>query len=177
MGLVLEIWKKNAKFWTTSILLSMPEEEKIKVPAFTEEQSRYTPDQRSRLMRKIRSTNTKPELMLRRALWARGYRYRKDVKDLPGKPDIAIKKYKIAVFIDGEFWHGFNWEDKKPRIKRNREYWIPKIERNMQRDQQNTRRLQEMGWTVFRFWEQKLKKNFQLCLEAVIEEVERRKKN
>lgn len=151
-------------------------EDPIKVPAFSEEQSRYTPEQRSRLMSRIRSTDTKPELMLRRALWALGYRYRKDVKSLPGKPDIAIKKYKVAVFVDGEFWHGYNWAEKKPRIQRNREYWIPKIERNMQRDRQNTQALQDKGWTVFRFWEQRLKKDFNTCLEAVVEELERRKK-
>lgn len=147
----------------------------IKVPAFSEEQSRYTPEERSRLMSRIRSADTRPELMLRRALWALGYRYRKGVKGLPGKPDIAVKKYKVAVFVDGEFWHGYNWAEKKPRIQRNREYWIPKIERNMQRDRQNTQRLQEMGWTVFRFWEHKLKKEFHTCLEAVVEELERRK--
>lgn len=151
-------------------------EDPIKVPAFTEEQSRYTPEQRSRLMSRIRSTDTKPELKLRRALWALGYRYRKDVKDLPGKPDIAIKKYKVAVFVDGEFWHGYNWAEKKPRIRRNREYWIPKIERNMQRDRQNTEALQAKGWTVFRFWEHKLKKEFHTCLEAVVDELERKKR-
>ncbi len=151
-------------------------EDPIKVPAFTEEQSRYTPEQRSRLMSRIRSTDTKPELMLRRALWALGYRYRKDVRDLPGKPDIAIKKYKVAVFVDGEFWHGYNWQEKKPRIRRNREYWIPKIERNMQRDRQNTQALQDKGWTVFRFWEHRLKKEFNTCLEAVVEELERKKR-
>ena len=151
-------------------------EDPIKVPAFTEEQSRYTPEQRSRLMRRIRSTDTKPELMLRQALWALGYRYRKDVKSLPGKPDIAIKKYKVAVFVDGEFWHGYNWAEKKPRIQSNREYWIPKIERNMQRDRQNTETLQDRGWTVFRFWEHKLKKEFHTCLEAVVEELEQKKR-
>ena len=151
-------------------------EDPIKVPAFTEEQSRYTPEQRSRLMRRIRSTDTKPELMLRQALWALGYRYRKDVKSLPGKPDIAIKKYKVAVFVDGEFWHGYNWAEKKPRIQSNREYWIPKIERNMQRDRQNTETLQDRGWTVFRFWAHKLKKEFHTCLEAVVEELERKKR-
>ena len=152
------------------------EEDPIKVPAFTEEQSRYTPEQRSRLMSRIRSTDTRPELMLRRALWALGYRYRKDVKSLPGKPDIAVRKYKVAVFVDGEFWHGYNWAEKKLRIKRNREYWIPKIERNMQRDRQNTQALQEQGWTVFRFWEHKLKKEFHTCLEAVVEELEKKKR-
>ncbi|MCO6489048.1 MAG: very short patch repair endonuclease [Phaeodactylibacter sp.] len=152
------------------------QEDPIKVPAFTEEQRRYTPEQRSRLMSKIRSRDTKPELMLRRALWALGYRYRKNVKSLPGSPDIAIKKYKVAVFVDGGFWHGYKWEEKKSSIHRNREYWIPKIERNMQRDRQNTQALQEKGWTVFRFWEHKLKKEFHICLEAVVDELERRKR-
>lgn len=154
----------------------MPEKEKpIKVPAFSEAQSRYTPESRSRLMRKIRSRDTQPELMLRRALWQLGYRYRKNVEDLPGRPDIAIKKYRVAIFVDGEFWHGYNWPEKKPRIQRNREYWIPKIERNMQRDRDNTLTLQEMGWTVFRFWEHKLKKDFDICLGAVTEALEKRK--
>ena len=152
------------------------QEDPIKVPAFTEEQRRYTPEQRSRLMSKIRSRDTKPELMLRRALWALGYRYRKNVKSLPGSPDIAIKKYKVAVFVDGGFWHGYNWEEKNSSIHRNREYWIPKIERNMQRDRQNTQALQEKGWTVFRFWEHKLKKEFHTCLEAVVDELERKKR-
>jgi len=147
----------------------------IKVPAFTEEQSRYTPEKRSRLMSKIRSTDTRPELMLRRALWALGYRYRKNVKGLPGTPDIAIKKYKVAVFVDGDFWHGRNWEEKKSRIQSNREYWIPKIERNMQRDRQNTQLLQDRGWTVFHFWESRLEKEFHTCLEAIVEELERKK--
>lgn len=151
-------------------------EDPIKVPAFSEEQSRYTPEERSRLMSKIRSTDTEPELMLRRALWALGYRYRKNVKDLPGRPDIAIKKYKVAVFVDGDFWHGYKWKEKKHRIQRNREYWIPKIERNMQRDRQNTEALQEKGWTVFRFWEHKLKKEFNTCLEAIVDELERKKR-
>ncbi|MCB9275471.1 MAG: very short patch repair endonuclease [Lewinellaceae bacterium] len=156
----------------------MPEKEKpIKVPAFSDEQSRYTPQSRSRLMQKIRSTDTRAELMLRRALWQLGYRYRKDVSGLPGKPDIAFKKFKVAVFVDGEFWHGYNWEEKKPRIQHNREYWIPKIERNMQRDRENTLALQEMGWTVFRFWEHKLKKEFDICLRAVTDELEKRKRD
>ena len=149
-------------------------EDPIKVPAFSEEQSRYTTEQRSRLMSKIRSSDTKPELQLRRALWALGYRYRKNVRDLPGKPDIAIKKYKVAVFVDGGFWHGYDWADKQHRIKRNREYWIPKIERNMQRDRQNTEALQARGWTVFHFWEHRLKKDFHTCLEAVVDEIERK---
>ena len=126
-------------------------------------------------MSRIRSKDTKAEVRLRKALWARGYRYRKNVKSLPGSPDIAIKKYKVAVFIDGEFWHGYNWEEKQYSIKRNRAYWIPKIERNMERDRENTRKLQEKGWLVLRFWEQRLKKEFNVCLALITEAIDDRR--
>lgn len=127
-------------------------------------------------MSRIRSENTKAEVKLRKALWAKGYRYRKNVRSLPGSPDIAIKKYKIAVFIDGEFWHGYNWEEKRAAIKSNRSYWIPKIERNMERDRENTQKLQENGWLVLRFWEQRLKKEFNTCLILIAEAIESRRK-
>jgi len=126
-------------------------------------------------MSRIRSKDTKAEVRLRKALWARGYRYRKNVKSLPGSPDIAIKKYKVAVFIDGEFWHGYNWEEKRQTIKRNRAYWIPKIERNMERDRENTLKLQEKGWLVLRFWEQRLKKEFNVCLALITEAIDDRR--
>ncbi|MCR9099610.1 MAG: very short patch repair endonuclease [bacterium] len=146
-----------------------------KVPRFEEAQTHYISEQRSRTMSRIRSKDTKAEVRLRKALWARGYRYRKNVKSLPGSPDIAIKKYKVAVFIDGEFWHGYNWEEKQHAIKRNRAYWIPKIERNMERDRENTRKLQEKGWLVLRFWEQRLKKEFNICLALITEAIEDRR--
>jgi len=126
-------------------------------------------------MSRIRSKDTKTEVKLRKALWAKGYRYRKNVKSLPGSPDIAIKKYKVAVFIDGEFWHGYNWEQKRQTIKRNRAYWIPKIERNMERDRENTQKLQENGWLVLRFWEQRLKKEFNVCLALITEAIDSRR--
>jgi DNA mismatch endonuclease (patch repair protein) len=126
-------------------------------------------------MSRIRSKDTKTEVKLRKALWAKGYRYRKNVKSLPGSPDIAIKKYKVAVFIDGEFWHGYNWEEKRQAIKRNRAYWIPKIERNMERDRDNTQKLQEKGWLVLRFWEQRLKKEFNVCLALITEAIDDRR--
>ncbi|BDR57498.1 very short patch repair endonuclease [Xylocopilactobacillus apis] len=88
-----------------------------------------TREQRSFNMSQIRSTNTKPEIKLRKALWNRGVRYRKNLNTLPGKPDIAITKSKIAVFIDGEFWHGYKWNENKNNIHSNRDYWIPKIEK------------------------------------------------
>lgn len=134
-----------------------------------------TTSERSRLMSKIRSTGTIPEIHLRKSLWSKGYRYRKNNKSLPGKPDITFAKYKIAVFIDGEFWHGFNWEDKKGKIKSNRDYWIPKIERNMVRDKKNNLLLEQSGWKVIRFWEKEVKKDIAKCSNIIIKTIEDRK--
>jgi len=142
--------------------------ERIKVPRFNEESGFYTTPERSKIMGKIRGKNTKPELAFRKALWAAGYRYRIDYKKLMGKPDIVLKKYRTAIFIDGEFWHGHNWDERKLKIKTNKEFWIPKIERNMQRDQEVNEALAEMGYTVFRFWESEVKKNLDRCLDTVI---------
>ena len=139
----------------------------IKVPRFREEDGFYTSPKRSKIMSKIRGKNTKPELTFRKALWHAGYRYRVDYKKLIGKPDILLKKYKTAIFIDGEFWHGHNWENRKAKIKSNREFWIPKIERNIQRDQEVNRALQDLGYTVFRFWESEVKKHLEECLAQV----------
>ena len=126
-----------------------------------------TPEQRRKNMQAIKSKDTSIELRLRKALWQSGIRYRKNYKKLPGKPDIAITKYHIAVFCDSDFWHGYDWEIRTQRIKSNREYWIPKIERNMERDKAVTRQLQEAGWTVLRFWEWQIKKHLDECVEAV----------
>ena len=120
-------------------------------------------------MGKIRGKNTKPELAFRKALWAAGYRYRIDYKKLIGKPDIALNKYKTVIFIDGEFWHGHNWEERKQKIKTNREFWIPKIERNIQRDHEVNTELKRLGYTVFRFWARDVKKNLDDCLNRVLE--------
>ena len=86
-----------------------------------------TPEQRRKNMQAIRSTDTSIEIALRTALWHRGVRYRKNYKQLPGKPDIAITKYRIVVFCDSDYWHGYDWENRHQRIKSNRDYWIPKI--------------------------------------------------
>ncbi len=142
--------------------------ERIKVPRFNEESGFYTTPERSKIMGKIRGKNTKPELAFRKALWQSGYRYRIDYKKLIGKPDIALKKYKTVIFIDGEFWHGYNWEERKLKIKTNREFWIPKIERNIQRDEEVNAALEEMGYKVFRFWETDVKKNLDQCLGKVL---------
>jgi DNA mismatch endonuclease (patch repair protein) len=126
-----------------------------------------TPEQRHKCMSHIRSSDTSVEVLLRKALWHEGIRYRKNVKTLPGKPDIAITKYKIAIFCDGELWHGKDWENKKQKIKTNRDYWIPKIERNMARDIENEKKLENMGWTVIRFWGKEIKKYLMECVNEI----------
>ena len=125
-------------------------------------------------MRAIKSRDTSIELLLRKALWKNGVRYRKNYKRLPGKPDIAITKHKIAVFCDSDFWHGYDWENRNQRIKSNRDYWIPKIERNMARDKEVNEALAREGWTVLRFWEQKIRKDLDSCVEEVLTAVRRR---
>jgi len=145
--------------------------DRIKVPRFSEKEGFYTTPQRSRTMSKIRSKDTKPELILRKALWGRGHRYRLRVKYLPGSPDIVFRKSKLVIFVDGEFWHGYNWAEKKTKIKSNRAFWIPKIERNMQRDNENNTILREKGWTVLRFWESSIKKDLQKCIETIEENI------
>ncbi len=123
-------------------------------------------------MSRIRGTNTKPEIALRKALWALGFRYRLNVKRLPGKPDIVMRKYKLAIFVDGEFWHGNKWKEKKPKIKSNTEYWIKKIEGNITRDRLNNRKLKDQGFTVLRFWEQAIRKDIEKCVRRIVEVTE-----
>ncbi len=147
-------------------------EERIKVPRFDEASGYYTSPERSKMMGKIRGKNTKPELAFRKALYAKGYRYRIDYKKLIGKPDIVIKKYRTVIFIDGAFWHGQNWEERKEKIKSNKSFWIPKIERNLQRDREVNAALAAMGYTVFRFWDHEVKKELDLCLETVVAHLE-----
>jgi len=130
-----------------------------------------TPEQRRKSMSHIRSKDTSVEILLRKALWHEGIRYRKNMKTLPGKPDIAITKYKVAIFCDGELWHGKDWETRKETIKTNRNYWIPKIERNITRDNENERKLESMGWVVIRFWGKKIKKNPEKCVNEIKETI------
>lgn len=150
------------------------DENRIIVPRFNEASGFYTTPERSKIMGKIRGKNTKPELAFRKALWQLGYRYRIDYKKLIGKPDIVLKKYWTAIFIDGEYWHGYNWANRKPSIKTNAEFWIPKIERNMQRDQEVSSALKSLGYTVFRFWAQDIKKDLDACLRKVVLHLEQR---
>ena len=111
-----------------------------------------TPEQISYNMRQVKNKDSAIELALRKELWSRGLRYRKNVKTVYGKPDIAFIGKKIAVFCDSEFWHGYDWEERKKDFKSHQEFWIPKIERNMQRDIEVTAKLQSEGWMVLRFW-------------------------
>lgn len=134
-----------------------------------------TPEQRRRNMQAIRSKDTTIELRMRKALWQCGVRYRKNYKKLVGKPDIAITKYRIAVFCDSDYWHGYDWENRNQRIKSNRDYWVPKIERNMKRDREVTAALQDEGWLVLRFWEWQIRKQLDECVEAVLQSIEARK--
>ena len=126
-----------------------------------------SPEQRSRAMGRIRGKDTAIEATLRKAIWHRGYRYYKNYKGLPGSPDIAILRYRVAVFCDGEFFHGYRWEEKKQRLGRNREYWIKKIERNIARDIENDLRLIALGWAPIHFWGREILEKTGECLEAI----------
>ncbi len=146
------------------------EQNRIKVPRFKESLHYSTTKQRSKIMSKIRAKNSVPELLLRKALWAKNFRFRIHRKDLPGKPDLVIEKYKLAVFVDGDFWHGYHWENRKP--KTNQSFWIAKIERNMQRDSFVNEHLQLLGYHVMRFWEHEVKRNLPACVNQVMLYVE-----
>lgn len=132
-----------------------------------------TPEQRRRNMQNIKASDTKIEVLLRKALWKKEYRYRKNYKDLPGKPDIVLAKYKIVVFCDGEFFHGKDWEILKPRLEKsnNSEFWISKISKNRERDDEINKKLLFMGWTVIRFWGNDIKKNVDECVKVIEETI------
>ena len=132
-----------------------------------------TKEQRHKNMQNIKSKDTKIEVQLRKALWAKGYRYRKNDKKLPGKPDIVLGKYKIVIFCDSEFFHGKDWEVLKPRLEQssNSEFWIKKISRNRERDDEVNKKLLFMGWTVIRFWGNDIKKNTEECVRVVEETI------
>lgn len=126
-----------------------------------------TKEQISYNMRQVKSKNTKIEVMLRKELWSRGLRYRKNSKEVFGKPDIVFMSKKTAVFCDSEFWHGYDWDNKKKEIKTNRDFWIPKIEKNISRDKEVNETLENSGWTVLRFWGNDIKKDLQACADKI----------
>lgn len=132
---------------------------------------RLTNEQRRKNMQHIKSKDTSIEIGLRKALWAKGYRYRKNYGELPGKPDIALTKYKIAIFCDSEFFHGKDWEVLKARLQTgsNGEYWTNKISRNMERDDETNKKLLFLGWTVIRFWGKDILKKPEECVRVIEE--------
>jgi DNA mismatch endonuclease (patch repair protein) len=127
--------------------------------------------QRSKIMSSIRSTNTKDEVRLAKALWHLGYRYRKNNRKVFGTPDLTFKKLEIAIFVDSEFFHGKDWETQKNRFKTNQEFWQKKIERNMQRDIEVNNYLMQQGWTIMRFWSTEIKNNLDDCIAKIQEEI------
>lgn len=124
-------------------------------------------------MSHIRGKDTKIEVVLRKALWKRGYRYRKNYIQLPGKPDIVLTKYRIAIFCDSEFFHGKDWDTLKQKLikGRNANYWIPKIERNMERDKEKDEELLFAGWTVIRFWGNDILRKTDECIKTIEEAI------
>ena len=127
----------------------------------------------SKNMSKIRSQDTSIEVQLRKSLWHKGYRYRKNYKALPGTPDIALTKYKIAIFCDSEFFHGKDWDVLKLRLEKgkNPDYWIKKIERNRTRDWETDKKLLFLGWTVIHFWGQDILKRTDECIQVIEEAI------
>lgn len=132
-----------------------------------------TTKQTSYNMSKIRGKDTKIEVVLRKALWRKGYRYRKNYKAIPGCPDIALTKYKIAIFCDGEFFHGKDWDVLKPKLEKgkNPDYWVAKIQRNKDRDLEKDKELTYQGWTVIHFWGKDIVKKTDECIKVIEEAV------
>lgn len=132
-----------------------------------------TKEQRRKNMQHIRSKDTEIEKILRKALWAKGYRYRKNYAGLPGKPDIVLTKYRIAVFCDSEFFHGKDWETRREKILQgdNGQFWVEKIERNMERDNENDKRLRFQGWLAIHFWGVEIKRKTDECVKVIEEAI------
>lgn len=126
-----------------------------------------TKEQISFNMKRVKNKDSEIELALRKELWNRGLRYQKNVTKIFGKPDLVFKGKKVAVFCDSEFWHGYNWEERKKDFKSNQEFWIPKIERNIERDKEVTTELEKQGWTILRFWGKEIKKNAGGCADII----------
>lgn len=137
--------------------------------------AKKTPEQISFNMKQVKNKDSKIELLLRHELWSRNMRYRKNVTTVFGKPDIAFIGRKIAIFVDSEFWHGYNWETKQYEIKSNQEFWIHKIERNMERDKEVNDFLTKHGWIVLRFWGNDIKKDVAACTDIIEASYEERK--
>lgn len=132
-------------------------------------------EQRRKTMQHIHSKDTKAELILRKALWHKGIRYRKNYKVLPGTPDIAITKYRVAVFVDGDFWHARGHElNPGEQIQTNQLFWRKKMKRNVERDKEINEALLERGWIVLRFWESDIKKDLDNCINEIFQYIPRK---
>lgn len=127
----------------------------------------HTPEQRRKNMQAIRSSGSKIETLLAKALWAEGYRYRKNCKNILGKPDIVLRKYRLVIFCDSEFWHGKNWNKQKPSVHTHKKFWNEKIKRNILRDRLVNKTLSKQGWKVLRFWGNEIEKNLEKCLVRI----------
>jgi DNA mismatch endonuclease Vsr len=128
---------------------------------------KLTKEQRRKNMQAVKSSGSKIETLFGKCLWAKGFRYRKNDKTVFGKPDFVLKKYKVAIFCDSEFWHGKNWNKKKHEHKSNIDFWHKKISGNIQRDKTVNRQLTKEGWLVLRFWGKEIEKNSLLCISKV----------
>ena len=129
-----------------------------------------TKEQRRKNMQHIRAKDTKAEKLLRKELWRKGIRYRKNYKTIPGKPDIAITKFKIAIFVDGDFWHARGHErNPGEQIHTNTDFWSKKLRRNVERDKEVNQALLDMGWIVLRYWESDIKKNLCSCIDNIMQ--------
>lgn len=136
---------------------------------------RLTKEQRRKNMQAVKSSGSKIETILAKSLYSKGFRYRKNNKSVFGKPDITLKKYKIVIFVDSEFWHGKDWKKRKYDHKSNKKFWIAKIERNIERDKEVNRQLLIEGWKVLRFWGKQIEKKLDFCLNKIQNTINERK--
>lgn len=134
-----------------------------------------SPELNHKIMSAIRGKETGIEVRLRKALYAKGLRYRKNSKYIFGHPDVSMKGLKIAIFCDSEFWHGKNFAENEAKLTTNREYWVKKIKRNIERDQEVNARLRGEGYTVLRFWGEEIEKRLDDCVDKIVAAVEQNK--
>lgn len=135
---------------------------------------KLTKEQRHKNMVAVKNKDSKIELTLRKILWDNGYRYRKNYSKVYGKPDIVFIGKKVAIFCDSEFWHGYSWNENKDKIHSNKEFWIGKIERNIKRDEEVNKKLENDGWTVLRFWGKEILKNPEACFQEIVSVLEKK---
>ena len=130
-----------------------------------------TREQRSYCMSRVRGKDTGPEIRVRSELHRRGFRFRKHLKDLPGKPDIIFTKARVVVFIDGDFWHGYKFRTWEHKVS---SFWKTKISKNVERDAENDRQLGELGWTVVRLWQHDLEQDFEDSIQRILSAVRKK---